>query len=470
MTKTFGIVTALALGSTAIAGYTLMGHGSPASHPGTVLASKSQAASPHAALAHAAVTARAEALVRTWAQASLHGKALGIPEADRASYSALTRRWGAGAHGTGVDGITYLTYGAHHAVVGINEGSQLVDVRSYSPNLHQITLADIKAVLGNPNSVRHTPGSQIYAYKRGAYELLWVFAVSQSGKVAPTVDHVDVEWPQGMVAPMGTNPTKPAAHPAGPKALVRAWADSALHGKALGIPYGDGQSYEALQHLWGPGTNGPDVNGLHYVTYGAHHAVVGFNEGVQLADVRSYSPNLHHITLSDIESVLGKPQAVSHAPGSTVYSYNRGPYRLLWVFAGSSAASASATVNHADVQWPKGMVAPMAAENAVVRFTAHGSHVHPSASTMTVTTGETLHFVPGNAATAKLVQNGRYDLYGGEFVGNSVPQGVVPLNLADWVHGWSYKFTMPGTWRFAIVPHTKATGNAPVTITVKVNR
>lgn len=309
MTKTFGIVTALALGSTAIAGYTWMGHESPASQPGTVIASKVAAASPHTGLAHAAVTARAESLVRAWAGAALHGKALGIPEADQGSYSALIHRWGPGAHGTGIDGITYLTYGSHHAVVGINEGAQLVDVRSYSPNLHQITLADIKAVLGNPDSVRHTPGSRIYAYKRG-------------------------------------------------------------------------------------------------------------------------------------------------------------PYQLLWVFTGSSA---NATVNHADVQWPKGMVAPMASQSAVVRFTASGSHVHPSTSTMTVTTGETLHFAPGNAATAKRVQNGGYDLYGAEFLGHSVPKGLVPLNLADWIHGWSYKFTRPGTWRFAIVPHTKATGNAPVTITVTVH-
>ena len=156
MTKTLGIVTALALGSTAIAGYSFLGH-APVAHPNSVFAAQSRAASPH----HAAVTARAESLVRAWAKASLHGKALGIPEADQGSYYTLKHLWGLGADGTGVNGITYFTYSAHHAVVGINEGVQLVDVRAFGPNLHQITWADIKAVMGNPNSVRHTPGSLI---------------------------------------------------------------------------------------------------------------------------------------------------------------------------------------------------------------------------------------------------------------------------------------------------------------------
>ena len=473
MTKPLGIVTALALGSTAIAGYSFLGH-APVAHPNSVFASQSRAASPNPAAAHAAVTAKAESLVRAWAKASLHGKALGIPEADQGSYYTLKHLWGPGADGTGVNGINYFTYGAHHAVVGINEGVQLVDVRAFSPNLHQITWADIKSVMGNPHSVRHTPGSLIYEYNRGQYQLLWVFAESASQKVGAAVNHVDVEWPKGMAASMGTTPTKPAPRPASPQALVREWAHASLHGKALGIPYGDGQSYEALQHVWGSGTNGPDVNGMHYVTYGSHHAVVGFNEGMQLADVRSYNPNLHRVTLSDVEAVLGKPEARSYAPKSVVYTYNRGQYRLLWVFCGSSASSGRAAVNHVDVQWPQGMVAPMtetspaSAKHTVVRFMVSGHQVHASKSLITVTTGETVHFAPGNALTIGLVKTGRLDLYGAEFVDNSVPQGMVPLNLADWIHHWSYKFTLPGTWRFAIAPSTKVTGSVPVTITVKV--
>ena len=316
MNKTFGIVTALALGSTAIAGYGFMGHQASGSHPTSPVVSASRATSPHADAAHAVVTARAKSLVRAWAKASLHGKALGIPKTDQSSYYALKHLWGPGSNGTGVDGITYYTYGAHHAVVGINEGVQIVDVRAYSPNLHQITLQDIKAVLGNPHSVRYDAGSRIYEYNRGQYQLLWVFP---SGKAGATVNHVDVQWAKGMVAPMA---------------------------------------------------------------------------------------------------------------GTT----------------------------------------PSVAKSAVVRFTASGSHVHPSASTITVTQGETVHFDPGNAATAKLMKHGAFDLYGAEFLGNSAPQGRVPLSLADWIHGWSYQFNVVGTWRFAIVPHNVATraASAPITITVKV--
>ncbi|NMP24215.1 YjgB family protein [Sulfobacillus harzensis] len=178
---------------------------------------------------------------------------------------------------------------------------------------------------------------------------------SASASTPPTTS-----TPTGAAA---STPTTAAAQSPTPskstsaQSLVREWAKVSLVGKALGIPYGDQQSYYALEKVWGQGTNGPDVNHLHYVSYGAHNAVVGFNEGVQLADVRSYNPDLHQITLSDIEAVLGKPDSVSHSAGSVLYTYNQGPYRLLWVFSGSAS-----TVAHVDVQWPKGMVAPMAAE------------------------------------------------------------------------------------------------------------
>lgn len=274
-----------------------------------------------------------------------------------------------------------------------------------------------------------------------------------------------------------TYTTTPAVPPQSPvtsasasaHSVVREWAEASLYGRAPGVPYGDQQSYYSLEKVWGHGTNGTDANSLHYVIYGSEHAVVGFNEGVQLADVRSYNSNLNQITLSDIESVLGKPDAVSQSAGSVVYTYDRGQYRLLWVFSGSSS-----TVNHADVQWPKGMVAPMASETSptsfstTVRFTANGKHVQTASSTLTVQKGSTVTFVPGNASTSNLVKQDDLALYGAQFVHASVPTGQVPLSLADAIHGWSYKFPLDGTWRFAIVPsHTSAT-SVSTTLTINV--
>lgn len=258
------------------------------------------------------------------------------------------------------------------------------------------------------------------------------------------------------------------------KSLVRSWAHASLSGKALGIPQGDQQSYYALKHLWGAGTNATGINGITYFTYGAHHAVVGINEGVQLVDVRSYSPNLHQITLADIETVLGRPNAVRRAPQSLIYAYNRGQYQLLWVFSESASGKISATVNHVDVEWPKGMVAPMAQQNPpaagrqIVHFTASGKNIRPGTSTLTIAKGGTVVFSPGNAATANLVKKNGVVLYGGEFGG--IFPGRVPLSLADTVPGWSYKFSLPGTWRFAIVPSNTSAAAVPVTVIVKVTR
>ncbi len=282
--------------------------------------------------------------------------------------------------------------------------------------------------------------------------------------------------PQGAITPpasASTPTTAPAQSPAPSgrstaQSLVREWAQASLNGRALGIPYGDQQSYYALEKAWGQGSNGTGVNGTTYVTYAAHDAVVGVNEGVQLVDVRSYNPDLSQITLADIEAVLGKPDAVTQSAGSVIDTYNRGQYRLLWVFSGSAS-----TVNHVDVQWPQGMVAPMAAEttspsDAFVHFTASGNRIQAGTSTLTVQQGTTVVFSPGNAATSALVNKGDLTLYGGEFLGNSVPAGQVPIALGDLVHGWSYKLPLAGTWRFAIVPSSTVTGNAPVTVTIKV--
>lgn len=222
MTKSFGFVTALVLGSTTLVGCGIASHSAapaPASQSPSV-AGTGKTSSPSSETTHSSTSTStgpttvshssggnsgALALVREWAQAALKGQAVGIPYGDQKSYDSLAKLWGLRA-GNGVNGITYVTYSAHNAVVGFNEGNQLADVRSYNPNLHQITLADIESVMGQPQSVSHSTGSVIYTYDRGSYRLLWVFSKSASGQVSATVNHVDVQWPQGMVAPMGTNP------------------------------------------------------------------------------------------------------------------------------------------------------------------------------------------------------------------------------------------------------------------------
>lgn len=100
-----------------------------------------------------------------------------------------------------------------------------------------------------------------------------------------------------------------------------------------------------------------------------------------------------------------------------------------------------------------------------ILFTANrnGQGVQPAQSAVTVTQGTTLVFWPANAATAKLVNRGILGLYGG----TSTSAGEVILDVADTLPQWSYQFTQPGTYQFAIVPNTTAL-SVPATITVTV--
>jgi hypothetical protein len=138
-------------------------------------------------------------------------------------------------------------------------------------------------------------------------------------------------------------------------AAVRAWAAAARHGEAVGIPFKDRENLGVVNRAWGQGKSAAAGAGI-YVTFAAHHAAFGINQGVQIFDVRSFAPSLDRITLADVEAVLGPPGLVRRADGTTIDLYTAGPtFQLLWVFSGTAT-----TVNHVDVVWPRGTINLMA--------------------------------------------------------------------------------------------------------------
>ncbi len=100
-------------------------------------------------------------------------------------------------------------------------------------------------------------------------------------------------------------------------------------------------------------------------------------------------------------------------------------------------------------------------------FTARGAHIRPVRSTVTVKKGTTIIFWPNNAETARMVNHGVLNLYGGNF-GNSIPADQVPLASADSISHFVFQFTELGTYHFAIVNSTTPDPMAPSAITVHV--
>ncbi len=110
------------------------------------------------------------------------------------------------------------------------------------------------------------------------------------------------------------------------------------------------------------------------------------------------------------------------------------------------------------------LTARIAGQRLTFPASQNGQHIHPTQSRLTLSKGTTLVFWPANAATAKRVNDGRLDLFGG----HAVLPSQVPLDPADTLVEWSFTFTPPGTYRLAIVGDTTPAVTVPSTVTVTV--
>lgn len=142
--------------------------------------------------------------------------------------------------------------------------------------------------------------------------------------------------------------------------LVKQWTQSAVTGKALGIPAGDQQNLSTVQNIWGKTGPGTYAGAGVYYSYPAHSTVFGVNKGGQIFDVRSHAAKVQQITQQDVTSAIGPPGAVLYADNTTIYLYTAGvDYQILWVFRGGEGHTGQ-YVDHVDVVWPQGTVNLMA--------------------------------------------------------------------------------------------------------------
>jgi hypothetical protein len=82
----------------------------------------------------------------------------------------------------------YAVYSDKHVVFGFNKGSRIFDVRSSAAELQQLTLKQIEAVLGKPDSTAVNGSDKIYIYQAGKeYQLKFIIPESSG-----TVDHISV--------------------------------------------------------------------------------------------------------------------------------------------------------------------------------------------------------------------------------------------------------------------------------------
>lgn len=167
----------------------------------------------------------------------------------------------------------------------------------------------------------------------------------------------------------GTSP-QPSETSSGEQ-LVRKVAALALKGQVYGVPYPvKNSNLEDIEHVWGQPNSQSAAGAGMYATFAAKNVAIGFNKGMQVFDVRSYSPLLQTIQVADVVQVLGQPGDVRTTSDSYVYMYPAGPdYQLLFVFSKGSHGQMTSRVNHVSVFYPQGTINLMAQTNPAPRVT-----------------------------------------------------------------------------------------------------
>ncbi|NOU68552.1 DUF4309 domain-containing protein [Paenibacillus sp. LMG 31461] len=96
----------------------------------------------------------------------------------------------------------------------------------------------------------------------------------------------------------------------------------AKSGKVSGIPFAAKTVLsDDVEKLWGKADKTESAGSGIYATYSKKNAVIGYNKGSQIIDIRSNDPQLQTLTLTQIEQALGKPTDIKLNGDDTIYIY-----------------------------------------------------------------------------------------------------------------------------------------------------
>lgn len=143
--------------------------------------------------------------------------------------------------------------------------------------------------------------------------------------------------PAASAAPSAA-PSPASGGEASTAALLQELLELAKQGKAPGIPFAAHTDLiDDVKKAWGEPDKEESAGKGIYATYNAKHAVIGFNKGSLIFDVRSSAADLQQLTLKQIEETLGKPNDVKTSGNDSIYIYNAGAqYQLKFVIPNST--------------------------------------------------------------------------------------------------------------------------------------
>jgi PBP1b-binding outer membrane lipoprotein LpoB len=103
---------------------------------------------------------------------------------------------------------------------------------------------------------------------------------------------------------------------------IKDMLELAKSGKVNGIPFtGKTSLSDDVEKLWGKADKTESAGSGIYATYSKKNAVIGYNKGSQIIDIRSNDPKLQTLTLTQIEQALGKPTDIKLNGDDSIYIY-----------------------------------------------------------------------------------------------------------------------------------------------------
>ncbi|MCZ8514315.1 DUF4309 domain-containing protein [Paenibacillus filicis] len=142
-----------------------------------------------AASASGSVSASVSDQIKRMLESAQSGKVEGIAFAAKTNViDDVEKAWGQADKKDWTGSRLYAIYSKKNAAFGFNKGSQIIDVRSYDPKLHTLTLKQIEQTLGKPADTKVNGNDNIYIYQASdTFQLKFIIP-----KTTGYVDHISV--------------------------------------------------------------------------------------------------------------------------------------------------------------------------------------------------------------------------------------------------------------------------------------
>lgn len=169
--------------------------------------------------------------------------------------------------------------------------------------------------------------------------------------------------PPAQITPTPQNPGDAVVPSAENLALLQEVSRLAREGKLPGCDFAARTTtFETIEKAWGQPRSMQyiaEAKGT-YASYADRKIDFGFNKGMQVFEVRSYTSQVQNISSADVRAILGEPVMFRTLGTQQMFGYQAGEYRLEFIFSPPVGPQLRPMTDHINVLYPPATVNMMA--------------------------------------------------------------------------------------------------------------